>query len=79
LAALGLFIAVSAVGGHNIDGPKGAVMLDAAKGDDQTVLPDGLTQPAYWSKAEENEGPPAAQPDHTGHAPAAGDAPGSAK
>jgi hypothetical protein len=27
-------------------------MLDAAKGDDQTVLPDGLTRPAHWAKAE---------------------------
>ena len=30
--------------------------LDAANGDDQTQLPEGLTRPAHWSKSEGNEG-----------------------
>ena len=53
--------------------------LDVANGDDQTVLPAGLTRPAHWSKAQENEGPPAAQPDDAGGAPAEVGAPGSDK
>jgi Pentapeptide repeats (8 copies) len=53
--------------------------LDAAEGDDRTQLPAGLTRPARWSKAEGNEGQPAAQPDGSGRAPAAGGAPGSDK
>jgi hypothetical protein len=53
--------------------------LDEAIGNDRTQLPAGLTRPAHWPKPKENEGPTAAQPEHTGHAPAAGDAPGSDK
>ena len=30
--------------------------LDAANGDDRTVLPEGLTRPAHWSRSEGNEG-----------------------
>ena len=37
--------------------------LNAAIGDDSTVLPAGLTRPAHWSKAQAPERPPAAQPD----------------
>ena len=32
--------------------------LDVANGDDRTVLPDRLTRPAHWSKAEGSEGQP---------------------
>ena len=53
--------------------------LDAAYGDDDTQLPEGLTRPAHWSKAEGSEGPSAAQPDNSERAPAEDGAPGSDK
>ena len=30
--------------------------LDGANGDDRTMLPEGLTRPAHWSRSEGNEG-----------------------
>jgi hypothetical protein len=57
----------------------GQAQLDAAKGNDQTVLPYGLTRPAHWAKAEGPEVPPAAQPKDAEKAPATSGAPGSAK
>jgi hypothetical protein len=53
--------------------------LDAANGDDRTQLPDGLTRPAHWSKAEAPEGPSTVQPNDTGRAPGTAGAPGPDK
>jgi uncharacterized protein YjbI with pentapeptide repeats len=66
--------------GANLDGVRNLTQarLDKANGDDRTKLPDGLTRPAHWSKAERSEGQPA-QPDAPGNAPEAGGAPGSDK
>jgi uncharacterized protein YjbI with pentapeptide repeats len=53
--------------------------LDVANGDDRTLLPEGLTRPVHWSKAEGNEGLPTTQPDDAGRAPAADGGSGSGK
>jgi hypothetical protein len=57
--------------------PPAEEQLDAAYGDDHTVLADGLTRPAHWFKAK--GGQPAPQPDDGGRAPAANGAPGPGK
>jgi uncharacterized protein YjbI with pentapeptide repeats len=68
-------------GGTDLQGARHLTQeqLDAANGDDQTQLPDGLTRPAHWAKAKGTEGPPPAQPDAAERAPAASVAPGSDK
>jgi hypothetical protein len=67
--------------GTNLQGAKSftQAQLDTANGDDRTILPEGFTRPAHWSKAEGNEGPPAAQPDNAPRTPASGGAPGPDK
>ena len=52
--------------------------LDEANGDDQTLLPEGLTRPPHWSKAEVPEDQPATQQDGE-RTPAAPGAPDPAK
>lgn len=46
--------------GANLRGVRGLAQeqLGAANGDDRTVLPEGLTRPAHWSRSEGNEGQP---------------------
>ena len=53
--------------------------LDMAIGDYRTQLPDGLSRPAHWAKAEAPETPPAAQPNAAERAPAPSGASGSDK
>ena len=53
--------------------------LDKANGDDRTMLPDRLTRPAHWPKAEAREGQPATQPDDGERPPSPAGAPGSDK
>ena len=67
--------------GANLQGARNLtqVQLGATNGNSRTVLPDGLARPAHWSKAERQEGHPAAQPDDAGQAPAKERAPGSDK
>jgi uncharacterized protein YjbI with pentapeptide repeats len=62
--------------GAKLQGARNQEQLDAADGDDRTLLPEGFTRQAHWTKIK-TEGQPDAQPDNAGRAPAAGGATGS--